>query len=94
METSVIFYELEQPCMYEDPVLQSIYVVAAEPRVPHQDGQVVPELGPVVDDYIPESPLVGLDMLIESLSTCSSDPFTIELIGTSAVAYGLPLAVE
>ncbi|KAL4391139.1 hypothetical protein AHAS_Ahas03G0215200 [Arachis hypogaea] len=54
----------------------------------HQDGQIVPELGPIVNDYIPESPLVGLDMSIESLFTCSSDPLTIEPIRTSSVASG------
>ncbi|KAL4365557.1 hypothetical protein AHAS_Ahas07G0118000 [Arachis hypogaea] len=32
-----------------------------------QDGQVVPEPGPVVDDYIPESPPVGLDITPEAI---------------------------
>ncbi|KAL4316093.1 hypothetical protein AHAS_Ahas15G0250600 [Arachis hypogaea] len=60
----------------------------------HQDDQVVPETGPVIDDYIPESPLVGLDMSIESLFTCSSNPFTKEPIETSATASGLPSVVK
>ncbi|KAL4316938.1 hypothetical protein AHAS_Ahas15G0335100 [Arachis hypogaea] len=33
MDTGVIFYELEQPYVYEDPVLHIFYVVAAKPRV-------------------------------------------------------------
>ncbi|KAL4357021.1 hypothetical protein AHAS_Ahas09G0145000 [Arachis hypogaea] len=33
MEMGVIFYELQQPCVYGDLVLHSFYVVAAEPRV-------------------------------------------------------------
>ncbi|KAL4315343.1 hypothetical protein AHAS_Ahas15G0175600 [Arachis hypogaea] len=90
MEMDVISYELEQPYVYENHVLHSFYVVATEPR----DGQAVPEVGPVIDDYILESPLVGLDMSIESLSTHSSDPFTIEPIRTSAAASGQPSAVE
>ncbi|KAL4329620.1 hypothetical protein AHAS_Ahas13G0318300 [Arachis hypogaea] len=64
------------------------------PILTHQDGQIVLEPGLVVNDYIPESPLVGLDMSIESLSTCSSDPLTLEPIGTSSVASGQPSAVE
>ncbi|KAL4365555.1 hypothetical protein HN51_026003 [Arachis hypogaea] len=60
----------------------------------HQDSQVVLEPGSVLDDYIPEPPRVGLDMLIESHSACSSDPFTIEPIGTFATVFGLPSTVE
>ncbi|KAL4337238.1 hypothetical protein AHAS_Ahas12G0090200 [Arachis hypogaea] len=59
-----------------------------------QDGQAVPKPSPVIDDYIPEFPPVGLDISIESLSTRSFDPFTIEPIGTSAAAFGQPSAVE
>ncbi|KAL4288104.1 hypothetical protein AHAS_Ahas19G0252800 [Arachis hypogaea] len=98
METGVIFYELEHPYVYKDPVLHSFYVVATEPRVRpvpvQQDGQAVPEPGPVIDDYIPNSPPVGLDMSIESLSTRSSNPFTIEPIGTSVVVSSQPSTVE
>ncbi|KAL4275281.1 hypothetical protein AHAS_Ahas20G0091500 [Arachis hypogaea] len=64
MEMDVFFYELEQPYVYEDPVLHSFYVVTAEPQVCK------------VSFY------------------SSSDPFTIEPIGTSAAASGQPLAVE
>ncbi|KAL4337530.1 hypothetical protein AHAS_Ahas12G0119400 [Arachis hypogaea] len=46
-----------------------------------QDGQAVLEPGPIIDDYILESPPVDLDMSIESLFTHPSDPFTIEPIG-------------
>ncbi|KAL4390457.1 hypothetical protein AHAS_Ahas03G0147000 [Arachis hypogaea] len=64
------------------------------PVLAQQDGQAVSEPSPVVDDYIPEYPLVALDMSIESLSTCSSDPFSIEPIKTSATASSQPSAVE
>ncbi|XP_020967631.1 E3 ubiquitin protein ligase DRIP1-like [Arachis ipaensis] len=58
--------------------------IAQEGPVPAQrDGQAVPEPGSIIDDYIPESPSVDLDMSIESLSTHSSDLFTIEHIKTS-----------
>ncbi|KAL4285775.1 hypothetical protein AHAS_Ahas19G0019900 [Arachis hypogaea] len=90
METGVIFYELEQPYVYEDPALHSFYVVAAE----SQDGQVVPEPDPVIDDPIPEFLLVGSDMSKESLSTQSSDPFTIEPIGISVTVAGQPSTLE
>ncbi|KAL4294328.1 hypothetical protein S83_063700 [Arachis hypogaea] len=60
----------------------------------HQDGEVVPEPGPVVDDYIPEFPPVDLDMSMELLSIYFSDLFTIEPIGSFAVAPGQASAVE
>ncbi|KAL4286784.1 hypothetical protein AHAS_Ahas19G0120800 [Arachis hypogaea] len=86
MESGVIFYELEHPYVYESSVLHNFYVVAVEP-------QVLLEPGPIIDDYIPESPPVDLDMSIESLSTCFSDPFTIEPIVTSTAAFGQPSVV-
>ncbi|KAL4321981.1 hypothetical protein AHAS_Ahas14G0164800 [Arachis hypogaea] len=54
----------------------------------------MPEPIPVINDYIPESLPVDLDMLIESLSTRSFEPFTKEPIGTSTIASGQPLEVE
>ncbi|QHO49274.1 Calcium-transporting ATPase 8, plasma membrane-type [Arachis hypogaea] len=64
------------------------------PILAQQDGQAVPKSDLIVDDYILVSPLVGLDMSIESLSTRSSDPFTIEPIGTFAAASGQPSTIE
>ncbi|KAL4371358.1 hypothetical protein AHAS_Ahas06G0157800 [Arachis hypogaea] len=58
------------------------------------DGQVISEPDPIANDYIPESPPIGLDMSIESLFTPSFDHFTIEPIETSAAASGQSSAVE
>ncbi|KAL4285774.1 hypothetical protein AHAS_Ahas19G0019800 [Arachis hypogaea] len=59
-----------------------------------QDGQAVPEPEPepdsIIDDPIPEFPPVGSDMSMESLSTQSSDSFTIEPIEISVAAAGQP----
>ncbi|KAL4396688.1 hypothetical protein AHAS_Ahas01G0116900 [Arachis hypogaea] len=48
----------------------------------------MPEPSLVVDDYISESPPVGLDISIESLST------RIEPIGTSTATSGQPSVVK
>ncbi|KAL4344381.1 hypothetical protein AHAS_Ahas11G0172700 [Arachis hypogaea] len=33
METRILFYELDHPHIYKDPVYHSFYIIAAEPRV-------------------------------------------------------------
>ncbi|KAL4343932.1 hypothetical protein AHAS_Ahas11G0127800 [Arachis hypogaea] len=87
-------YAFSLSWLHPDSVHHPFYHMHGGPVLAQQDGQAVPESDLIVDDYIPESPLVGLDMSIESLSTRSSDPFTIEPIRTFAAVSGQPSAVE
>ncbi|KAL4315223.1 hypothetical protein AHAS_Ahas15G0163600 [Arachis hypogaea] len=92
METGVIFYEIEQPYVYNDPVFHSFYLVAAKPRVHKylvRDNPFQHSLASPIFD--PNAPFGYVDRVaFYSLLW----PFAVEPTGTSIVASGQPSAVE
>ncbi|KAL4343905.1 hypothetical protein AHAS_Ahas11G0125100 [Arachis hypogaea] len=87
-------YAFSLSLLHSNSVHHPFYFMHGGSVPAQQDGQEVPDPIPVINNYIREYPSVGLGMSIESPSTRSSDPFTIEPIETSAAASGQPSVVE
>ncbi|KAL4300647.1 hypothetical protein AHAS_Ahas17G0221800 [Arachis hypogaea] len=79
-----MFYELPHPYIYEDPVFQSFYIVAAEPRDLLFEPIVSSSLGTHSGDQS-GPPAKGLDHIPEDGTVFAGNPVDIDISGDSSL---------